>query len=290
MKGKKLMAILFGTIAVTGISISTLANAAKSTNQTQKISHYNSNKIEMNTNYKDREQEAKYLAEIEKKFKEAGVKLTGQQEIQIRQAHKKMIDGYEQVFEKDTLKTLGKLILSAYLPEKQGSKVAESTGIYQPLVTFYTSVSNSLTPEQRPTWEKIWREMGTERQQESQANNFKITIGDNTVTVAERKQDFEKTKKKFRDAGLALTPQQETQMWEAGEKLAAELESFFQTNPEKTFMGLLAAALLPPEQGEEIVSTTVGKPLGSYVQSVASILTPQQREFWEKSFANPPKN
>jgi hypothetical protein len=89
----------------------------------------------------------------------------------------------------------------------------------------------------------------------NQQSNSTFDIGSNTVTVEERAQNFEKTKKIFRDAGVALTPQQETQIQKAEEKLNTDFEQVFKKDGNKAITGIFAAMLLPKEQVEKIASS-----------------------------------
>lgn len=284
---KKLIAVLIGTIALTGISISTLANAAKSNRPTQQLTLTTGKKTQMNTSQINKEEAAKMLAEIETRFKKEGINLTPEQKKQIQLAQTTLFNEMQQFFQENTMQKLGQLLLSAVLPEEQGSKIAESTGIGEPIAKFYTTISNSLAPEQRPTWERIWKELGSERQKANEGNTFNWETADEKATVAERRKLFEENNKRFKNAGLPLTPQQEAQMWEAEEKLSKELlENTFKGNYGKNFIAILAAMMISKEQGEVAVSSAVNKPLTDYIQAVDNILTPEQQKFWQQSFAN----
>lgn len=284
---KKLIAVLIGTIVLTGLGISTLANAAKSNRPTQQLTLTTGKKTEMNTNQINKEEAAKMLAEIERRFQKEGINLTPEQKKQIQLAQTTLFNEMQLFFQESTMQKLGQLLLSAVLPEEQGSKLAESTGIGEPVAKFYTTIFNSLAPEQRPTWERIWKELGSERQKANQGITFNWETADEKATVAERRKLFEENNRKFKDAGLALTPQQEAQMWQAEKKLSTELlENTFKGNSGKNFIAILAAMMMSKEKGEIAVSSSVKKPLEEYIQAVDSILTPEQQKFWQQRFAN----
>lgn len=289
MKTKKIIVALLGAIAVTGIGVSTVANAARSNFAHHKFTLSTSSE-NININVRDQAQEAKELAEFKAQFKEAGINLTPQQDVAITQAVEKMRDDYEKVFKKDAVKTIGQVLYAASLPsEEERGKMMESIGFSRPIATFYESVSNAMTPEQRPTWERIWKEQAAKRERSSQANGFKWE--GNIASVAEQKQQFEELKKEFQDAGLPLSSQQEKQMLVAQERLNAEVEQAFKTNPNQALLSLAGIFFAPKEkQGEAFVESSIGKSTVKYLQAVDTILTPEQQKVWQKKPNNSVKN
>lgn len=109
----------------------------------------------------------------------------------------------------------------------------------------------------------------------------------NQLTPAEEAQQWQEMKQKFIDAGINLTPQQETIIRQAQRKLASDMLQVFQDNPLMTLGQLIAASSLPQKQGEEMMKATgldekLGYPLLAYRNSVLNALTPEQRPVWEK--------
>lgn len=108
----------------------------------------------------------------------------------------------------------------------------------------------------------------------------------NELTPAEEAQQWQEMKQRFIDAGIQLTPQQETTIREAQRQLGRDMQQLFQDNPLTTLAQLMAASSLPPEQGEAMMRTTgldqkLGIPLLAYRNSILNALTPEQRPIWE---------
>ncbi|NJK50821.1 hypothetical protein HC931_24335 [Candidatus Gracilibacteria bacterium] len=108
----------------------------------------------------------------------------------------------------------------------------------------------------------------------------------NELTPAEEAQQWEEMKQRFIDAGIQLTPQQETTIRQAQRQLASDMQQLFKDNP-LIISQLMLASSLPPEQGEEMMKTTgldrrLGNPLLNYRNSILNALTPEQRPIWEE--------
>jgi hypothetical protein len=275
----KLTAILAGALIFIGIGAS--AFAATLTTKTAQINSNSEQKVK--TQPINPEEEARQFEAMKKSFQDAGINLTSQQEMQVRQAAKKMNADLQQLFAGNPKQVIGQLLLGTFLSGGEGEKIIESTGIGQPIANFYTTVSNTLATEQRPTWEQIWKEGKFMQTASNQQNNFTFNIESN-ISATERAQNFEKTKKMFRDAGVALTPMQEAQMKKADEKLNADFEQVFKKDGNRTIAGVFAAMLLPKEQSEKIAASIVNNPITAYMKNVNGILNPQQRAVWEQSF------
>ncbi len=106
------------------------------------------------------------------------------------------------------------------------------------------------------------------------------------ITPAQEAQEWQEMKQRFVNAGINLTPQQETTIRQAVNQLRADIRPVFQDNPLTTFAQLIAAATLPQPQGEALMRTTgldqrLGTPLLAYRNSVLNALTPEQRPIWE---------
>jgi hypothetical protein len=106
------------------------------------------------------------------------------------------------------------------------------------------------------------------------------------ITPAQEAQEWQEMKQRFNNAGINLTPQQETTIRQAVNQLRADMRPVFQDNPLTTFTQLIAAATLPQPQGEELMKTTgldqrLGTPLLAYRNTVLNALTPEQRSIWE---------
>jgi hypothetical protein len=286
----KLTAIVAGALILIGIGASSFA--ATITTKTAKTISNNESKVKMEPI--NPAEEARQFEAINKTFQEAGINLTSQQETQIQKAAKKMNADVQQLFAGNSKQVFGQLLLGIFLSGGEGEKIIASTGVGEPIANFYTTVSNTLTPQQRPTWEKIWREGKFMQTASNQQNNFTFDMGPNAVNASERAQNFEKTKKIFSDAGVALTPQQETQMLKAEDKLNADFEQAFKKDGGRNLAGIFAAMLLPKEQGEKIgekvASSIVINPMTAYFENVNGILNPQQRKVWEQSFNQPETN
>lgn len=117
----------------------------------------------------------------------------------------------------------------------------------------------------------------------------------NFPNLEERRQEFEKIKQQFADAGLNLTLQQEAQMWEAGEELAAEIQEVLRENPCQkliiTFLGLAVLFFVPEAwRGNIFKITPIAQPSLTYLQAIENILTPEQHQFWQKTFSNRAQN
>lgn len=203
-------------------------------------------------------EEARQLEAMKKSFQDAGINLTPQQETQIAQAARKMNRDLQQLFAGNPKQMLGQLLLGTFLSGGEGEKIIASTGIGEPIANFYTTVSDTLTPEQRPTWEQIWKEGKFMQTASNQNNDFTFNIESN-ISAEERAQNFEKTKKMFRDAGVALTPQQEAQMQKAEDKLNADFKQVFKKDGNRTIAGVFAAMLLPKEQSEKVAASIVNR-------------------------------
>lgn len=107
-----------------------------------------------------------------------------------------------------------------------------------------------------------------------------------TETPKEKEQRWEKTRKLFRDAALPLTQEQEAQMRQAEDELEAELKQTFQGNLNK-FIGLIAVFFLP-QRIQEIIAPTIlsNNPIVTYYHTAAQILSPEQKEIWDRSFSD----
>ncbi len=107
------------------------------------------------------------------------------------------------------------------------------------------------------------------------------------ITPAQEAQEWQEMKQRFVNAGIHLTPHQETTIRQAVNQLREEMRPVFQNNPMATFAQLIAAATLPQPQGEALMRTTgldqrLGAPLLAYRDRVLNALTPEQRPIWER--------
>lgn len=121
---------------------------------------------------------------------------------------------------------------------------------------------------------------------QSLSSNNKTEFKMDEVTPAQEAQEWQEMKQRFVNAGINLTPQQETTIRQAVNQLRAEMRPVFQDNPLATFAQLIAAATLPQPQGEALMRTTeldqrLGTPLLAYRDRVLNALTPEQRPIWE---------
>jgi hypothetical protein len=106
------------------------------------------------------------------------------------------------------------------------------------------------------------------------------------ITPAQEAQEWQEMKQRFNNAGINLTPQQETTIRQAVRQLGADMRPIFADNPLTTFAQLIAAATLPQPQGEALMKTTgldqrFGTPLLAYRNTVLNALTSEQRPIWE---------
>ncbi|MBD2259054.1 hypothetical protein [Pseudanabaena sp. FACHB-2040] len=107
------------------------------------------------------------------------------------------------------------------------------------------------------------------------------------LVPAEEAQQWQEAKQRYADAGITLTPQQETIIRQAHRQFTVEMRQVFQNNPLMTIAQLLAISSLPEAQREDMVRATelderLGTPVQAYRNSVLDALTPEQRQIWEE--------
>jgi Spy/CpxP family protein refolding chaperone len=122
------------------------------------------------------------------------------------------------------------------------------------------------------------------RQSLSSSNKTEFKMDE--ITPAQEAQEWQEMKQRFVNAGINLTPQQETTIRQAVNQLRADMRPLFQDNPMATIAQLIAAATLPQPQGEALMKTTgldqrLGMPILAYRDRVLNVLTPEQRSIWE---------
>jgi Spy/CpxP family protein refolding chaperone len=289
MKRCKLIGALIAATVLTGLGNAGFAMAQTFSSMKQGLLS-SSNETEFKMDEITPAQEAQEWQEMKQRFIDAGINLTPQQESTIRQAVNQLRAEMRPVFQDNPLATFAQLIAAATLPEPQGEALMRTTGLDQrlgtPLLAYRNRVLNALTPEQRPIWEsQIWQG-GDRPQSENPATDNPLQMTTADPDLAEQDRFWEKTKQRFREAGVPLTPQQEAQIQAADAKLQAELTQEFQTNPVGTFARFAAFAMLPASITERIASDLLGQAVITNLQTVDQILTPEQRQIWEHRFSN----
>jgi len=290
MKHNQLIGVLVGAIALTSLGSAGFAMAQTLNTMRQSLLS-NSNQTEFKMDEISPAQEAQEWQEMKQRFIRAGINLTSQQETTIRQAVRQLRIDMRPVFEDNPLATFAQLIAAATLPQSQGEELMRTTGLDQqlgtPLLTYRNTVLNALTPEQRPIWEsQIWQN-GDRSQSTNQSTDNPLQITTAAPDPDEQARFWEETKRRFTDAGVPLTPQQEAQMQAADAKLQAELAQEFQANPAGTFARFAAFAMLPASITERIAPDLLGQSVIAHLRSVNQILTPQQQQVWQRRFSNP---
>lgn len=297
MKRNQLIGVLVGATLLTGLASAGLA-VAQTLNTTKQSLLSISNKTEFKMDEISPAQEAQEWQEMKQRFTNAGISLTPEQETTIRQAVNQLRADMRPVFQDNPLTVFTQLIAAATLPPSQGEELMRTTGLDQrlgsPLLTYRNAVLNALMQEQRPIWEsQIWQNGDREGalqenrpQTTKQSMNNPLQITATTPDPVEQARFWEETKQRFREAGVPLTPQQETQMQATDAKLQAHLTQEFQSNPVGTFARFAAFAMLPAAITERIAPDLLGQPVIAYLRSVDQILTPQQQQVWQQRFSN----
>lgn len=289
MKRNKLIGVLVGAIALTSLGSAGFA-VAQTLNTMKQSLLFSSNQTEFKMDEITPAQEAQEWQEMQQRFTRAGINLTPQQETTIRQAVNQLRADMRPVFQANPLTTFTQLIAAATLPQPQGEALMKTTGLDQrlgtPLLTYRNTVLNALTPEQRSIWEQqIWQN-GDKAQSTNTTLDNPLQITTTAPDPAEQARFWEETKRRFREAGVPLTPQQEEQMQAADAKLQAHLTQEFQANPVGTFARFAAFAMLPAAITERIAPDLLGQPVLTHLRSVDQILTPQQQQVWQQRFSN----
>jgi len=147
---------------------------------------------------------------------------------------------------------------------------------------FSEAIANTLTPEQHQRWEQFLNDDFI--QQIEQASRGEIPIQRDPVQEA---RDWEALKRAFRDAELPLTPEQEAQMQQIHQQFVNALEPRFRSNPIRALIELISPFFLPEAIARWIFrSTTVGNSLLSYAEEINTVLTPEQKQVWERYLSN----
>ncbi len=288
MKRNQLIGILVGAMMLTGIGTAGFA-VAQTLNHDRQSQPSSDNEAEFSMNELTPAEEAQQWQEMKQRFIDAGIQLTPEQETTIQQAQRQLARDMQQLFQDNPLMTLAQLMAAASLPPEQGEAMMRTTGLDQrlgiPILAYRDRVLNALTPEQRPIWEEqIWQGQGEQTQ--SPEHQWEVTPADPT----EQAKQWEETKQRFVEAGVPLTPQQESQMQFADAKLQADLTQEFQSNPGSTFARFAAVAILPASMTERFAEALMGRSTIEYLQSMDQILTPEQRQIWERSFNSRPQS
>jgi Spy/CpxP family protein refolding chaperone len=282
MKLNELMAVLAGTIVLTGLAGVGFAAAQTLNNVRQSLISTSNTELAMNE--LTPAEEAQQWQEEKQRYKNVGIHLTPQQETIIRQAHRQFAIEMRQVFQNNPLMTIAQLIAASSLPQVQGEDMIKATRLDkrlgEPVQAYRNSVLNALTPEQRQIWEeRIWQGGN-----QTQSSDSQITF--DAPNPIEQAQQWEATKQRFRDAGVPLTPQQEAQMQAANAKLQADLNQEFQANPTGTFARFMAVAMLPASITERFAEGLLGQAVITHWDTIDQILTPEQRQVWQQGFGN----
>jgi hypothetical protein len=224
--------------------------------------------------------------EAKQQYTEVGIELTPEQEQIVRQAYLQLATDLERLlFENNSMLTIGLLFVASVLPQQLGSNIMMATGLSErlgnPLLTFRNSVLNALTPAQQQIWEeRIWN---GSRQTRSSDEPLAIEA---TIDPVESARQWAAWQQRFIDAGLPLTPEQESQMQSAFAQLQADLMQEFQANPGETVARLVAVAILPAPITERLASSLVNPAIVEYGRSTSEILTPAQQQVWGRGLGD----
>jgi hypothetical protein len=223
--------------------------------------------------------------EAKQQYTEVGIELTLEQEPIIRQAHLQLTTDLGQLFENNSMLTIGLLFVSYILPQQLGASIMMATGLSERLgnllLTFRNSVLNALTPVQQQIWEEqIWN--GGRQTRSSQ----ELSAIEATIDPVESARQWAAWQQRFIDAGLPLTPEQETQMQAAFAQLQTDLMQEFQANPGETVTRLVAVAILPAPITERLASSLVNPAIIAYGRSTSEILTLAQQQVWRRGLGN----
>jgi len=282
MKRHTIIGLVIGAIALTSVSAVSL-NLARSV--ATPIKSTNGSTMELKFNPPTAAEEAQQWQEIKQRFAAAGITLTPEQEIRIRQAGQQMVRQVQQNLGSDLMPVLGQLIAAATLPAAQGEALLKATGLDQrlatPILAYRDTILQTLTPEQRPLWEeRIWKADNAQPQTQPE-----VPLTVSTPTPAEIAQEWQKTRQLFREAGVPLSPEQETQLQQANHTLQTALKREFEADPNGTFARFFALVLLPQPLADRLGENLIGSSIVNHVRTVHQILTPAQREVWDQSFS-----
>lgn len=96
-------------------------------------------------------------------------------------------------------------------------------------------------------------------------------------------QKWDELRQMLQDAGVPLSPEQEARWQQANELLKARLEPF-QAVPICLFLRFFLMAILPQIALELVGGALLGDEILDYFKTITQILTPEQRQIWERSF------
>ncbi|MBE9011461.1 hypothetical protein IQ250_14725 [Pseudanabaenaceae cyanobacterium LEGE 13415] len=97
-------------------------------------------------------------------------------------------------------------------------------------------------------------------------------------------QSWEEIRQMFEDAGVPLTPEQEAQYQQANKQFKARIVPEFQAAPILFILRFLVMAILPRFVLDCVGGLLIGDAIVDYLSTMTQILTPEQREVWERSF------
>jgi hypothetical protein len=144
------------------------------------------------------------------------------------------------------------------------------------------AIVNTLTAEQRLLWERYLHEQAA--QFERDAVSEEISIGRDRTDEA---RQWEALKQRLREAGVPLTLEQEAQMQQIHEQMGNELEQAFRANPFQELGKLFGLFFLPRVWAERMAaSSAVDSSLQTYIQSINTILTPEQQQVWQHHWSD----
>lgn len=110
-------------------------------------------KPQITLNPPDPVEEARQWEAQKQKFREAGVPLSPQQEIQIQTAFTKLRTGMTQEIQADSVGAFGRLIAVAMLPAPITETFAKDL-LSPHILTYWRSIDQTLTPQQKQIWDR----------------------------------------------------------------------------------------------------------------------------------------
>lgn len=292
----KLISLITGVVLLAGVGAATVVSAQSQSNrETRQVEVANQGAIEVSTTAETPEEDPQWQ-DTKRQFEEAGITLNADQETRLRQASQQFTAELLRAGMTNPRDLLTLLALPSN--QVQAEEIIQTTswgGAYQ---AYADAIENTLTSDQFQRWQSYLDGQAAENPSsaelalENMVNQFLAQTEPVPETPEQVSRDraaeaqrWEELKQKFRDAGVPLTPDQETRFLQVNEQMATSVQQAFETNPGRAWTQILSLVVFPQPIAERIFgSSGLANPIGTYVQEINRILTPEQYRVWEQSF------
>ncbi|NJL21102.1 MAG: hypothetical protein HC895_10230 [Leptolyngbyaceae cyanobacterium SM1_3_5] len=241
--------------------------------------------------------EAQQWQDTRRQFEEAGITLNAEQEARLRTASQQFTAELIRAGMTNPRDLLTLLALPSN--QVQAEEIIETTSWGTAYQAYADAISNTLTPDQFQRWQSYLDRQAAanpssaESALENMVNQFlaqtepvEQTPQEVSRDQAENARRWEQIKQTLRDAGVPLSPEQETRMVQANEQLATSMQQLFENNPGRAWTQILSLFVFPQPIAERIFgSSGLANPIATHFEAVKGILTPEQFRVWEQSFS-----